>query len=72
MITRMMLMTALIAGGVSVAGAQMPAATPAPADVPTCSKTVTDKCINRTATTKKVVHHKKVVKKTSETTTTNG
>jgi hypothetical protein len=68
MITRMMLMTALIAGGVSVAGAQTPAAT----DVPTCSKTVTDKCINRTATTKKVVHHKKVVKKISKTTTTAG
>ncbi len=63
MINKLMLMTALVIGGVSAAHAQ-----PAPAsDLPSCSKTVTDKCINRTVT-KKVVKHKKTTRTTRTTT----
>ena len=73
MINKLVLISALMLG--TAAYAQDAAPAPAPeaaaapaANVPVCSKTVTDKCINRTART--TVHsHKKTVAKTSKITT---
>jgi hypothetical protein len=59
------LMSALIVGGASVALAQDAAAPAAASDVPLCSKTITDKCMNPTAAPKKTKawHHKKATTK---------
>lgn len=66
---KIVLMSALIVGGASVAFAQdaAPAPAAAAADVPLCSKTITDKCMNRTAAPKKMaMHHKKAAKKAAK------
>lgn len=72
MINKIFLISTLILGGAGIAQAQDTATTASTtttvttASVPTCSKTVTDKCVNRTAVKKVVhVHHRTVVKKTT-------
>jgi len=79
MITKLFLMSAFVVGGVTVANAQdatptttttATTTTSTTVALPTCSRTVTDKCINRTATKKVVVHNKKAVSRTSKVTTT--
>ena len=60
------MLTAFAFATTGVAAYAQDAAPAAPA-VPTCSKTVTDKCVNRTAT----VHHRKVIKKTTKITKTH-
>ena len=63
---KIVLMSALIVGGASVAFAQDAAPAPAAADVPICSKKITDKCMNPSAAPKKAMHHKKAAKKAAK------
>ncbi|TZG28639.1 hypothetical protein [Sphingomonas montanisoli] len=58
------MLTALAFATTGIAAQAQDAAPAAPA-LPTCSKTVTDKCVNRT------VHHRKVIKKTTKITKTH-
>jgi len=66
MISKLLLMSALIVGGTAVAHAQDSTST----DVPVCSKTITDKCMNPTAVPKKMkaMHHRKAAKKAAKPT----
>jgi len=78
MIKRLFLISALLIGGATAANAQEAASTSTTTatttttvDLPLCSRTVTDKCINRTASKRTVVKHRnnKVVKSSTKVTT---